>query len=80
MGSDARYPEEAGAPRGSCFFSDALAYAQWAGKDLPTEAEWEFAARSGLDGAELAWGDEFTPGGKYLANTWQGNFLYENPC
>jgi len=59
-------------------FGDAETFAEWEGKAVPTEAEWEFAARGGLVGAPYAWGNEFIPDGRMMANTWQGEFPWQN--
>ncbi len=85
-GADWRHPEGPGTtvhgrerhPVTHVSYGDARAYAAWAGKDLPSETEWEYAARGGLDGKIFCWGDEFAPGGRMMANTWQGQFPWQN--
>jgi formylglycine-generating enzyme required for sulfatase activity len=85
-GADWRHPEGPGStlngrdrhPVTQVAYADAVAFASWAGKELPTEAEWECASRGGLDQAVYTWGDEFAPKGRMMANTWQGRFPWEN--
>jgi formylglycine-generating enzyme len=88
LGADWRHPQGADSsldglenhPVVHVAYADVEAYAAWAGKRLPTEAEWEAAARGGLHGAVYAWGNELLPDGNFMANTWQGRFPYENLC
>ena len=85
-GADWRHPDGPGSsiaghdndPVVQVSYDDALAYAKWEGRELPTEAQYEFAARGGLDGKTYGWGDELTPGGQYQANVWQGTFPSSN--
>jgi sulfatase modifying factor 1 len=85
-GADWQHPEGPGSdiyararhPVVHVAYADAEAYAAWVGRSLPTEVEWEHAARGGLEGARYAWGDDEFPGGHAMANTWQGEFPWQN--
>jgi formylglycine-generating enzyme len=85
-GADWRHPEGPGStitgredhPVVQVSWADAQAFARWAGKRLPTEAEWERAARGGIEGARYPWGDELAPSGRHRANLWQGPFPADN--